>query len=430
MEYQELGFKQVYWEEVREQIWAINQPFAQIIDSISPDKNYPLVKARYRYGDIIVKNGITYLPNIDDLSLLPATDPIFEKHLRDRLNYSAIPLFLILNNASEVYICSHQRTVPLNLFYSGSLLGLFECLDMWHARKSIATWSVAAGAKTLFMLPKLNDQTKFKKLRMAYDISYQLQPRCLANHWQLFKAIAQHKNFSQPSWRKSKVDPGWAKFKDYLVMNAWHQAQFAISKMGLNHSWEYFLHAMVARNLKPTPYLIDQVKHILLIALGQRPGFKPAEQNNLVAPIDDLQQAIANIYDLKKHLPTLLHINSLEMDSRTSLYYSLSFPTLLEGLPYHPNITSTIIVDIRNIKHIIDIVTTTFNQFNNHEIKQLSQIGFEYFHVEPDPYGEILSSQQLPVVDEKLLALNTKFPDRSFCATSKFWRGCIRISRK
>jgi len=328
MEYQKLGFKQVYWEEVREQIWAINQPFAQIIDSISPDKNYPLVKAWYRYGDIIVKNGITYLPDIGDLSLLPATDPIFKKHLRDHLNYSAIPLFLILNNTSEVYICSHQRTVPLNLFYPGSLLGLFECLDMWHARKSVAAWSAAAGAKTLFMLPKLNDQTKFKKLRMAYDISYQLQPRYLANHWQLFKAIAQHKNFSQP-WRneilfftknwllKSKVDPGWAKFKDYLMMHAWNQAQFAISKIGLNHFWEYFLHAIVARNLKSTPYLIDQAKHILLIALGQRPGFKPAEQNNLVAPIDGLQQVIANIYDLKKHLPTLLHINSLEIDSYT-----------------------------------------------------------------------------------------------------------------
>ena len=403
-----------------------------------------MVKACYRYGDSVVHNGITYLPHLDSSSLLPTTDSAFKKHLKDYLDYSSIPVFLILQNANEVYMHSYQRAVPLHLFYPGSLLGLFESLDMLYGRPSNAPWSISAGARNMFMLPKLNEQSGFKRLRMAYDIDQQFQPRYLTDHWQLFQTIARHKNFSQP-WQNevlfftknwlltAKTDPGWAKFKDYLVANAWQQVQFAISKIGLNLTWEHFAKAIAARNLKPVPYLIDQVKHILMIALQRLPGFKVADDtSNKIAPIDGLQHAITNIYDLKKHIPTVLHISSSEKekDANTPLYYSLSFPTLLEGLPYRSTSTSTIMIDIRNIKHIIDTLIPTFNQLGKSEASWLSQVCFEYFHVETDPYGEIWMSQQLPGIDKIFSVSKTKFSHRSFCATSQFWRGCVRISQK
>src|SRR5262249_13355290 len=121
----------------------------------------------------------------------------------------------------------------------------------------------------------------------------------------------------------AKTDSSWMKFKDYLVGQAWHQGQVAISKIGLDITWECFAQAMDKRNLKPVPYLIDQVKHILLVALKRWPGFKIADSTSTVIPINGLQQAIFDIYDLKKYIPTFLHINSSEDSSNIPLYYSL-----------------------------------------------------------------------------------------------------------
>lgn len=441
MDHQESGFTLIYWEDIRERVQAVNQPLAGLIDAISPDKHYPLVKASYRYGDSVVKDGTTYLPVSKDKGLLPITDPLFKTALKDYLTYSPIPLFLTLQNANEVYIHAYQRTVPLNLFYPGSLLGLFESLDVLYGRFATAPWSVSAGARNLFMLSKLNEQSGFKKLRKAYDLNAKLQPRHLTDHWQLFQAIAQHKDFTQP-WQNEvlfftknwllqpKNDVHWVRFKDYLVGQAWHQAQFAIGKIALNLTWERFAEVIAKRNLKPTSYMMDQVRHILLVALGRWPGFKVADTTNRVAPIEGLQNAIIDIYNLKKHLPTLLHINSSEDDRNIPLYYSLSLPILLEGPPSGGPSQSTIMIDARKMKQIIDTLIPTFKELNGREAIQLQKTDFDYFHVELDPYNEILSSQQLSAFDKSLFALQPKFPGRSFCATSQFWRGCVRISQK
>jgi len=440
MNKQECGFKIVYWEEVRESLHQVNKPLAELIDVISPDKHYPLIKARYQYGDLVVKNGTTYLPAVDrHPSLLPITDPCFKKTLKDHLTYSTIPLFLNLHKANEVYMNAHQRTVPLNLFYPGNLLGLFESLDLLYGRESAAAWSVSSGARHIFMLPKLNEQSGFKKLRIAYDIDPQQQPRFLTDHGLLFQAISRHKNFTQP-WHNeilfftqpwllcAKKDPAWINFKEYLIGQAWHQAQFAISKIGFNLTWEHFAQAIAARHLKPIPYLVDQIKHVLLIALGRWPGFKTADTTDLVAPIQGLQRAIVEVYDLKKYLPTCLHISSLERDHEQPLYYSLSLPTLLEGLAHRNPESSTIMIDTRNIKQLMDTLLPAISQCSHSEIERLRSTRFEYFHVESDPYGEIVPSHTLPTLDPQLLTLQTQFPDRLFCSTSQFWRGCLRIS--
>ena len=320
-------------------------------------------------------------------------------------------------------------------------MGLFESMDTLYCEPSSAAWSISAGAKTLFMLPKLNERSGFRRLRMAYDIDPNLQPRYLTDHWQLFQAMARHENFGQP-WQNEilfftknwlfhpKMDIDWMKFKDYLIKNAWHQIQFAVSKVSVNLTWEHCSKVIATRNLKPIPYLVDHIKHILLIALGRWSGFKVADTNHQVAPIDGLQHAITEIYGLKNHIPTILHLSQTEQPINRPLYYSLSFPTLIEGLPQRINNTSTRMIDIRDIKQIIDVLIPTFEALRGTSASALEHRCFEYFHVESDPYGEILSSKQLPSLDEGLLALQKKPPYRSFCATSQFWRGCVRISEK
>ena len=439
MDKQNIGFQKLYWEDVRDQVRSVNPQLAGIIDNINPGKDYPLVKASYRFGDLIVEDGHANLPTQDG-TLLPATDVYFQKQLKDQLTYSPIPVFLTLKNANELFVNTSSRAIPLNLFYPGSLLGLFEYLDYMFDRQSTARWNVSAGARSIFTLPKMNEIAGFKRLKIAYGLDSGLQPRYLTDHWRVFCNIVRHQNFDQnwdneilfftKSWLTDhSKDPTWFAFRDYLFKHAWNQAQFAISKVGLNLSWEYFSTAISARNLKPIPYLIDHVKHILLTAAGRWPGFIPADTSNQVAPTDGLQKAITETYMLKKYLPTMMHIASLERNVDIPTYYSLAYPTLLEGSPKSKTSASTIMIDLRDIKQLIDTIKTVFHDSNKIDCTNFSNVDFDYFHVEQDKYSEIKLSNSLHNIDMNLVNIKDMFPDKEFCSTSQFWRGCIRIIR-
>jgi len=432
-------FKKIYWKDVRDEVRVINPKLAEIIDKISPDKNYPLIKASYRFGDLIVNNGTAFLPDKNG-DLLSIKDPVITNVLKNQLSYSPIPLFLTLKNASEVFINSSFRAIPLNLFYPGSLLGLFESIDYLFDRSSSSNWCVSAGARNLFFLAKINEIGGFKRLKMEFEIDSTLQPRTLADHWRLFREIAQQDDFKQswcnevlfftkPWFFNHRKDSSWFAFKEFLFKEAWHQAQFAISKVGLNLTWEYFSRAISARNLKPIPYLVDQVKHILLVGAGRWPGFRPSDTSDLIAPVDGLQNVFTDVYMLKKHLPTIMHTCSLERTFHVPSYYSLSYPTLLEGSPQSKSPASTIMIDLRDIKQIIDTLKPVFKDHEKIDGATYGNINFEYFHVEKDKYGEIKMSNDLALLDKNLIHDKHKYPDRDFCATSQFWRGCIKIVR-
>jgi hypothetical protein len=425
------NYQLLYWEDVRKEVRQVNPELAELIDQINPDKRYPLVKIRYRFGDLIVDRGITYLPNSKG-TLLPVNHPDQEKILYEHLSYSCIPMFMSLKNGNEVFINSLSRTVPLNLFYPGSLLGLFESLDFMFGNTQPAVWCVSAGARNLFTLPKINEASGFNRLKATFNLDAATKPRYLSDHWNVFRAIAQHKNFNA-SWNNDVLfftknwlsndhkSSDWFAFKNYLFKSAWHQAQLAIE---LGVTWEHFAEAISIRNLKPTPYVFNHVKHILLIAIGRRPGFRPADESNKFGPIQSLQKAIAEVYLLKKHMPTIMHSSSLENDKNIPLYYSLSYPSLLEG-PSQNNAATTIMSDIREIKHLIDSITPVINDLNKIKRKH-SQ--FDYFHVESDKYDEIKQSKIIPMLDKTVISNNKNLNGREFCSSSQFWRGCVKIS--
>jgi hypothetical protein len=106
-------------------------------------------------------------------------------------------------------------------------------------------------------------------------------------------------------------------------------------------------------------------------------------------------------------------------------YYSLAAPTLLEGSPVNKNLT-TLMLDIKNIKLMIDTILRELGQENN----LIKNMQFQYFHVEDDKLGEIQSSKLIPALDPAFLQETEYFSNRSFCATSPFWRGCIKIAIK
>src|SRR5579871_3844189 len=191
--------QQLTWPEAREHVKQSNKSLAEIIDKISPNRNYLLYKVTYSFGDLIIKNGLLQLPQKKNC-VQPLKD-ISDHEIKDKLSYSSIPLFLTLKNCHEVFLDTGDRIIPLNLFNAGSLLGLFESMDFLFNYKSNPRWNVSAGARSLFMLPKISEMQGLKRLAKQYEIdSSNLQMVNFSDHWHVFKSIALHPTFTQ-SWQ-------------------------------------------------------------------------------------------------------------------------------------------------------------------------------------------------------------------------------------
>lgn len=430
--------EELSWKQVREDVRQVAPELANIIDKISPDDSYKFIIATYAYGDLVVENGVACLPDQHG-KIIPITNSSFNNNpLAKKLAYSSIPLFLTLEKSNEVFINTGTRIIPLNLFKPGSILGLFETMDFYFKDYSQPKWSVSAGARSIFMLPKITESFGLKRLRAEFKLPASTRLKYLSDHAAVFSAIAKHPNFTQPwenkilffteEWFSNRQDPAWFELYSYFFKQAWEQAQFAIKKMELSLTWESYVKAITSRNLKPSIYLADQLKHIISIATGMWPGFRPADDSQLIAPTSGIQQAFVDIYQLKEYLPTLMHAYYLlDGNTRLPVYYSLFFPAILEGAPHNES-SSTIMLDLKNIKLLLDTAIernsdnhTSFNQV-------IGRTKFDYFHVESDKMQEIQPSLLIPDNDNALLNDQSYFKDRSFCSTSPFWRGCIRIS--
>lgn len=428
--------EEMTWPDAREMVRAVDPVLADIIDKISPNKHYKLLKVRYGYGDLIFKDGVLQIPQ-ENKQLLSIHDSELDPKLKAKLNYSAIPLLLTLHNSNEVFIDTSTRIIPLNVFDAGTLLGLFESVDYLMHQQTNPKWSVSAGARSIFVLPKINETGGFKRLRMHYRLPSNMKIQSFSDHWQLFKAITSNPNFEQ-SWHNDILfftkewlasrdnDPAWVRFHRYIYQKAWQQARFAIGKIDLSLSWESFVDAISNRRLKPSTYLADQVKHIMLIMAGQWPGFRPADNSQQIAPTLGLQHAITEIYSLKYYLPSIMHAYQFKPSNPLPVYYSLYYPTLLEGSPKNKS-SSTIMLDLRDIKLLLEILLESVGSNKKFGFEGVRNTKLEYFHVEADKFEEIFPSKLIPDKDPLLLQETVNFPERTFCATSSFWRGCIRV---
>lgn len=418
----------VTWKTVAPQMRRLNPVLATLIDKINPGDEYLFIKATYLFGDLILKEGKLQLPYSPG-KLLPLEDPELDPMLKKHLGYGLIPLSVALNKTSEVFLTEDYRTVPLNILQPGQLFGTFEIVDFMLKNKYFPIWNVSAGARSTFMLPKINEASGLKRLRAQYQLSLDVQSKSLWDHWLLFKHIAQHTStpwtsevlFFSHDWFKQRGqgDPAWIAFYDYLFESAWRQAQYAMNEFKFGHFWQQCIKTISERKLKPSPYTINTIKHLWAIAMGVAPGFS-VECSSLALPIMELQQAIMEVYRLDHYWPTIMSASTLKKSQQT-VYYSLAVPTLFHGSTTMDR-ASSLMVEVRMIKLIMDSLK---KKLADHPIVQHTH--FEYFHTEKDLYHDIQLSDMIPEQDPNFKQGIDPLSGRSFCASSAFWRGCIRI---
>jgi hypothetical protein len=421
--------KEYTWEEVREEVKAVNPKLYEIIEQLSPPKKFGLYKFRYPYGMKIIDNGRLNIPLENGKSSF-LSDTTAQKSL----SYRSIPLALVLRNASEVFIEDDDRIVPMRLLKPGDLFGVFEALDPPDQESSASVTNVSAGARSAFMLAKISNSINHKRLTKELGLRSPL-PNGLVDHGLMFAEIAHRTKTTNPwyneilffsaEWFKERPnDAGWLRFTRYLHEVAWQQSQYWRTLTTFGLLWKTLVKAITARNIRPRQYLVDTIKHLIFMTTGAVPGFAPIENEEAI-PAKIIQEAYLNVYLLKSHSPILWVPHHFSLNQpEDSVYYSLSYPTLLE-YSFNPKQAPTIIEDVREIKLLLELLGNRPELQNDQTYHIVKKAIFGFYTCDTDIEGKITSSADLPLIDRKLSDKNRTFPH-----TSTFLRGCIRISNK
>jgi len=437
----DISIEELTWQEAKAKVRKVNPKLHDIIDEWNPGPEYTLFKVIYPFGTNVLADGTLNLPYKGNRTI-PINHHTVPRHIRDKLTYSSFPLGLIIENGNEVFLEMVDRIISLAFFNPGEILGLWEALDPPTSHFPKRIWKVSAGARSLFMLPKIADAGAHEKLKRQYGVRTPL-PKKLRYHWRVFKEIASHPNFTatwqneifffSSKWVEKSKDPGWLNFHHFLLQEAWKLSAYARNETTRSIIWELFARSLTKKGIKPNPYLMDTLKHLVAIGVGGFPGSKPAGSSQQAGPIQAFQSIYIDTYKLD-YSPTIMAPYHLHMDDNCkAVYYSLHAPTLFESLP-KAKTTGSLLSDLRSLKslleHFIEEALDGNLKIENTPLQIIiDNINYDFFHSEQDTYGEIRPTKEMPQEDESLFKIPHINKDMPFAESSPFTRGCIRISK-
>jgi hypothetical protein len=432
-----LALQELTWPEIREQVTAVNPEFAKIIDSINPDKKYTVFVADYLFGDEILQRGEFYLPTKNG-ELVAFSSEFVSKNIKEKLSYNfgSNPAALVLDNSLELFLSLDDRVIPYSIISKGNIFGLWKILDRGTSYcPETFLWGLTAGARSLFMLPKISEASAHNRLKTTFNISEE-KPQHLLEHWKTFKQIANNPIFKNPwktrvlffskSWFEHLDDPSWQPFNYFLLNSAWQNSHYWRNQ----YIWDLvFSIIQKQRNLKPSPYTADTVKHLLALGTGAVPGFQPAQDDSL-GPITQIQQAYAEIYRIGRYEPIIMQPAFWEGGNHDQpIYYSLQHPTSLEFSPKASR-RATTISDLYDVylllkKYIEEILTHDFKIQTIPLYDVAKNTEFRFYHNKKSSYKDIKESEEIQKTDPVFMAAKDKFPKNSM-----FFNGCIQLVKK
>lgn len=430
--------EELSWDAIKDEVLALNPAFYKVINNISPSSDYTLFRCRYPYGSKIVKDGITHVPTKDG-QLLPITDRAHSSRVRQLLGYSVVPIAIVLKNYSELFYENVDKVASLMLFPPGHIYGVWEAFDPPGSSYVRKMTTVTAGARSIFMLPKIMDVSSFAKLRKDFSLQTPM-PKNLQDQWPMLAKMANHPDFSTPWFNDvlffskkwfdhNHEDVNWLRFKLFLYKYAWEDSQFVRNKLSLDVLWDNLSNVLIQKSIKVDPYLIETVKYLVAVGMGAAPGLRPCDASVDLAPIPELQQIFIEKYNLKTYYPTVMVPAHLVDDAATkAVYYSLQYPMAPISLPQQRNV-STIMSKLREIKELITYLQSELDLEQMSMYSHVKNVEYDFFHSELDNYSEIKQSAEIIKSDPAFTHTGNYGGGRKFAETAPFFRGCIRIKR-
>jgi len=244
------SFEIASWENVREDFKKVNPEAAAIIDRLSPDKHFPLVRARYPFGATIASGGEIYLPKKDGGTQLLSSMPEILKLLKPNSLDKNIPVMMVLKNSAEIFYEMAGRIISAFLSTSGKFIGMWDQFGPTNKPYVKWIWDLVSGARILYLLPKITNVAGHKVLRKKYQVSSHA-PKNYNEHWRIFKEIANSSEFPQDWYSEilffsdiwfetAKKDAAWRELYDYFLNEVWEDTGYWRSESTFKIIWENY----------------------------------------------------------------------------------------------------------------------------------------------------------------------------------------------
>lgn len=317
------------YAEARAELFAVNPDLCREIDALNVDHRYPLLKARYRYGDFILNKGRFHLPDGKG-GLVFRNAPECDSQVRGLLEYVlSMPMTVVHNHGLELFLDHRQRPMPFGIGKAGHIFALTIVLEPETYSEPTNFWSICAGSRSVHMLPKLSDTGGYDRICRELKI-----PSVLAvkreDPFTMFKAIASAEPgepwtvevfvFTSP-WFADRTSTPWRNFREYLFSTVWRR--HGAYRMTYDHYG--LILSELTHHMKPSPDWISTLLYWIYMAQNHRLGHHFAMDDTLL-PTAWLQKVYTEIYRLRNHQrPDILCPAYLKDYGK--LLYSLIYPT-------------------------------------------------------------------------------------------------------
>lgn len=431
-----------HWPDVAEQVRALKPELADIIDSLNPDQKHSFFRLRYNFGDEIVQRGKLFLPT-EEGELISIDDPKIPCSLRDRLNYNAgsNPATFVLSGQLELLFHLTDRIIPFSLIKPGNLFGLWKSLDTGPSNcPETFLWELTAGARSLFMLPKISQAGSHARLKKSHQITAD-KPTTINDHWNIFKGIANSKAmpkkwqvellFFSTEWFEHKTDPAWRDFNYLILDSAWQSSGYWRNQ----YIWDLVLSDIQnRRNIRYSPYIIGIARHMLRMGCSAMPGFQPANDNSL-GPIDFIQQTYIESYNLKHYAPIIMQPAYFSCYQPSDpVYYSLQHPATISYAPKASKHSTTLqdLYEVGSVlkKYVEEIKAGKVNIAETPLESVAIKTEITLIHNNTSNYRNIEPASIVPEKDAQFLTPWINTPNNNlFPPNSLFFNGALSLSR-
>lgn len=435
--------EELTWQDVRGEVASKNPEFAQAADHLNPEGDFKVYKVRYPFGCPIIKNGIFHLPvNGVLMAINDAKIPAGLSELN--YNYDSAPLAMLLDRSAELSIYTESRLIPFKVLKPGDLFALWTILDPPVSYHNRDVWYLTAGARNLFVVPKIKDFYSYKRLCRSRGILRLGIPNTLIEQYQLLLQMTQHADYPpwhcevllfSAKWLEVRNDSGWYMFRHYLYQYAWQGSSYWRNKFLFNTTWDSFVMQCSRLRIKIGSQAADIVKHLLASALGAVPSFKPALDDEQ-GPIAALQKDFYEIYGLDRYVATIMTPCRFSLEkSDGPVYWAFRLPSYFESTP-HSSGEKTLLSLIHEVYELLvhfcemGLSGKLLGMMNTPIYSVLNQARFDFFHSGSDAHSITKPVSLMAQEDKRFLQCPPQYGTRGISEMGPFVRGCVRIRQK
>ncbi len=397
--------QKVSWPEIRKEVARVNQCLADVLDQLDP--SLPLELGIFNYGE-----------------------EIFSLENRQP--------FLVLNKSCEIFSEYADRLMSQALIQTGEFGFIDDLLNQTtpHTKPCKTT----AGARNVFMLPKVTDRVRHQKMQEAFNFELKKSEKP-QDHWTVFKYFANSsevKNkwecrtlfFDQGVWGKYRNDPAWQGFYNILLQQLQDKSAFQ-----RQHGTLEMLIGITQKQRQHLRFFlpeVEQMKHLFMLGMKGTPGFKLAEDDETL-PLELIQSAYLEHYGMKEYPPLILTSSYFDWkkDSETSIYYSFNHPNSYYCSPAVNDLKT----NAQELEHFIWGFKKLVNLILNQDIVDedspfyqfLKSCEFNFYHPKTENNKDFISPAMAPIHNPQLMKGWEK--PFEFPVHSSFWKGCVGIRK-